>query len=92
MPKGSIVSIFGPVADDPQLTEILWDGQTIRVFASDLEARSTTVEKPIVTAATDGNAPSVTAAVKSETQPGEDTPTSDAPVKVRRFTASGREL
>jgi hypothetical protein len=89
IPQGSIISIIGPVAEEPEFADVLWDGQTARTFACDLTARTTaiTTKKPKVTTPSGGNTNSTPP--KSEGNP---TTASDPPVKVRRFTASGREL
>ena len=88
IPQGSIISMIGPVGEGPEL-EVLWDGQTVRMFACDLTARTTaiTAKNPTATAASGGNTNPTPP--KSE---GNAATARDAPVKVRRLTASGREL
>src|SRR5712691_6608866 len=75
--------------DRPCELEVLWNGQTVRMFACDHAARATaiTAKKPKATAASGGNTNPTPP--KSE---GNAATARDAPVKVRRFTASGREL
>ncbi len=89
IPQGSIISMIGPVAEEPELADVLWDGQTVRMFACDFTARTTaiTAKKPKATAASGGNTNPTP--LKSE---GNATTARDAAVKVRRFTISGREL
>ena len=89
IPQGSIISMIGPVAEEPEFADVLWDGQTVRMFACDFTARTTaiTAKKPKATAASGGNTNPTSP--KSEANA---TTARDAPVKVRRFTASGREL
>jgi hypothetical protein len=40
IPLGSSFSLIGPVADEPEFVEILWEEQTLRMFASDFAART----------------------------------------------------
>jgi hypothetical protein len=76
IPEGSIVSLIDSRPDGLESLEVLWDGQVVRVFAVDLAERTTA-----------GN----NAKSKDPEWRGE-VPTRQAPMKVRRFTASGREL
>jgi hypothetical protein len=87
IPQGSLISIIGPVAEEPEMVDILWDGQTARMFTSDLTARTTaiTMKNPKATVALGGTIPT------PPNSEGNATMADDAP-KVRRFTASGREL
>lgn len=68
IPEGSIISLIGPVVEEPEYVDVLCDGQTVRMFACDFTARTTAITAK------------------------ESKATADEPVKVRRFTASGREL
>jgi hypothetical protein len=82
IPEGTVVSLIGPVEDDPRFVEILWDGQSAQIFASDFDAIATHCEMNSFRAsagASDGAVHQGQSAQSSE-------------VKVRRFSSSGREL
>lgn len=60
IPEGEVVTLVGPLSNNPAFVEVTWSGKRAQMFAVDLAERG-------------------------ELLPG---PT----VKIRRFTASGREL
>ena len=80
VPKGSVLSLVGPVEGKPDEVEVLWAGKSVWLFGSDLDAR-TTNDLP----AQDPGASIADGDKVQETKKPD-------PPKVRRFNAAGREL
>ena len=88
--EGSKIALIGPVAEHPEMVEVSWKGQSVRIFAIDFEAR--TIEQALTRAASVG---------ASSAEPDNKAP-SEAPAKtaqnptptprIKRFNSAGREL
>ena len=76
IPEGSIVSLIDSVADGLKSLKVLWKGHVVKVFAVDLAERTTAGRD----------------AKSEDPECREDSPAREEPLRVRRFTASGREL
>src|SRR5712691_11232769 len=59
LPEGSMIVLVGQVAKHPDMVEVIWQGQSVWVFAADFEARTKDVDitRPSTkSASVDGNA------------------------------------
>ena len=88
VPKGSLLSVLGPARDEPQFIEIRWQKQTIRMFAVDFSERVLASAEGVAAA----SSPPLPKPRMEEPAAPESRVQAQAPVKVRRFNAAGREL
>jgi hypothetical protein len=86
IPEGSEILLVGQVAEQPESVEVLWNGQSVWLFASDFRARA--IEDATIVPLTravsvggDERKVGIPADVKNPGTP-----------KIRRFNAAGREL
>src|SRR5271170_4476870 len=86
IPEGSEIALVGQVAGQPELVEVLWEEQSVWLFASDFRARAIDQATPVelTRAASVGSDVRQVGVCTDVTNPG--TP------KIRRFNAAGREL
>ncbi len=86
IPACDAIMLVGPVVEKPELVEVLWEGQSVWLFATDFNARAIedgTVLPLTSAASVDDDMPEVgmNAEVNNSSTP-----------KIRRFNAAGREL
>jgi hypothetical protein len=90
LPEGSQIALLGEVAEHPELVDVSWKGQSVRIFAIDFETR--TKENALtraVSVGACGPVPSIKA--RNEVTAS----TAQQPIRtprVRRFNSAGREL
>jgi hypothetical protein len=85
LPEGSKVDLVGPVAGNADHVEVVWNGQSVWLFASDFEARATA-------ASVDGEASSTEVPTEAQRAKKRPTAVKSSGPKIRRFNAAGREL
>jgi hypothetical protein len=88
IPEGSEIALIGEVAEQPESVEILWNGQSVWLFATDFKTRSVRDNNTVAltnAASVGGEAVAPPVAVKADVK-------SPLAPKVRRFNAAGREL
>ncbi|MEO8050075.1 MAG: hypothetical protein ABI833_06625 [Acidobacteriota bacterium] len=90
IPKGGNIEMVGPVLEIPDQVEVLWNGQSVWLFACDLEARG--IPSQLAKAASVGGETS-RSEVHSEGCYLLEQPIRVKPIfqKIRRFNAAGRE-
>jgi len=103
LPEGSEIVPIRQVPEHPEMVEVLWERQSVWLFAIDVDARTGGgIPQPLTrTVSAGGGAPSAedhTATdVNNPVNPKAETfvnnkETAPSPPRVRRFSASGREL
>lgn len=104
LPEGSEIVPIRQVPQHPEMIEVLWEGQSVWLFAIDFDARTKdgSIPQPLARAALFGDGtPSAEASTDTEVNSPvnleaesfvSNKETTRATPKVRRFNASGREL
>jgi hypothetical protein len=95
LPEGSKIALIGQIAEHPEMVEVSWNGQSVRIFAIDFEARTKDDARPLAKATSVGDRTESEAGIKLNTLIEPKIPANTPPARsprVRRFNSAGREL